>query len=120
MTINELPPEIFIDVISSYFNKPKDVYKFYLPFSGDPQPSWTRAVKTVQDMGGTIIIEETYYLHASFTSRIFRFVDDFELRLDVAQNVIQMRSASRTGYSDLGVNRKRSEQFRKLFSEKQK
>jgi len=54
-----------------------------------------------------IITNADGYLHAEFTSRIMRFVDDVEFRYDAAAKVIHVRSASRLGESDLGVNRKR-------------
>ncbi|MDQ6965890.1 MAG: DUF1499 domain-containing protein, partial [Mariprofundaceae bacterium] len=56
------------------------------------------------------------YLHATFTSRLFRFVDDVELHRDAASGVVHIRSASRVGHSDFGVNRKRVEVIRKLLS----
>ncbi len=49
------------------------------------------------------------YVHAIETSRIMRFVDDIEFFVDDANRVIHFRSASRVGYHDLGVNRKRME-----------
>ncbi len=52
------------------------------------------------------------YLHAEFTSLIFRFVDDVELRLDVPPERVHLRSASRVGKGDLGVNRRRVEELR--------
>jgi len=59
-------------------------------------------------MPRTVIVAQTDdYLHAEFTSGLFRFVDDVEFYVDSARYEIQFRSASRTGYSDLGVNRKR-------------
>ena len=58
---------------------------------------------------------EDDYVHAEFTSRIFRFVDDVEFYFDRDQNVIHVRSASRVGYSDLGANRKRVEKIRRAF-----
>ena len=63
-------------------------------------------------------IEEDY-IHAEFVSFIFRFVDDVEFYFDKAKNLIQVRSASRTGYSDLGVNRRRIEEIRKQFDQKE-
>ncbi|MBN2243722.1 MAG: DUF1499 domain-containing protein [Acidobacteria bacterium] len=51
-----------------------------------------------------------------YTSRLFRFVDDVEFYLDDERKVIDFRSASRTGYSDLGVNRKRMETIRKKYA----
>ncbi|MEZ5467356.1 MAG: DUF1499 domain-containing protein [Lysobacterales bacterium] len=44
-----------------------------------------------------------------------RFIDDIELRFDDAAGQIQVRSGSRVGYSDLGVNRKRVEALRKAW-----
>lgn len=65
----------------------------------------------------TIITERDDYLHAEARSLIFRFVDDIEFYLPENQKVIHVRSASRVGYSDLGVNRKRVEEIRKRFNE---
>ena len=55
------------------------------------------------------------YIHAEFTSFLFRFVDDVEFLLDEGSKTIHVRSASRIGYSDLGVNRKRVEAIRTRF-----
>jgi len=55
-------------------------------------------------------------LHAEFTSWLLRFVDDLDCVVDETASVIQIRSASRVGYSDLGVNRKRVEQIRAAFA----
>jgi uncharacterized protein (DUF1499 family) len=69
------------------------------------------------EMGGKIISEKDYYLAATFTSALFGFIDDLELRVDKAQNVIHIRSASRVGYGDMGVNRKRVEQLKDQFGQ---
>jgi uncharacterized protein (DUF1499 family) len=55
------------------------------------------------------------YIHAEVTSRLFRFVDDVEFYFDAHGRTIHVRSASRTGYYDLGANRKRVELIRKKF-----
>jgi DUF1365 family protein len=55
------------------------------------------------------------YLHAVCETRIMRFKDDLEFLFDEAGMRIHVRSASRTGYSDLGVNRRRLERIRALF-----
>lgn len=55
------------------------------------------------------------YIHCEFTSALFRFVDDVEFYFDEDVQTIHVRSASRVGYSDLGVNRKRIEQIREKF-----
>jgi len=59
-----------------------------------------------------VLTEDGTYLYAESTSRLMRFVDDVEFRFDATANVIHVRSASRLGESDLGVNRKRVEGLR--------
>lgn len=62
-----------------------------------------------------IITADEYYVHAEFTSALFRFVDDVEFFIDPEQRVIHFRSASRAGHSDLGVNRKRMQSLADAF-----
>lgn len=54
-------------------------------------------------------------LHAEFTSRIFGFVDDLDLAIDLQEQTIHVRSASRTGHYDFGVNRRRVEKLRSIL-----
>ncbi|NOY68785.1 MAG: DUF1499 domain-containing protein [Deltaproteobacteria bacterium] len=63
-----------------------------------------------------IVSDSDSYIHATFKSRFFRFTDDVEFYFPKESGLIHVRSASRTGYSDLGVNRKRIEKIRKLFA----
>ena len=65
-----------------------------------------------------LVEEDESYLHYEFTSLLLRFVDDVELVFDDEAKTIHFRSASRTGYGDLGVNRARMEQVRALVEEK--
>ena len=61
----------------------------------------------------TVITQETENtLHAEATSLIFRFVDDVDVLLDSEARLLHIRSASRIGYGDFGVNRKRVENLR--------
>ena len=73
---------------------------------------------TIRDLGGSIEAETDDYLAATFTSRLFRFVDDLEARIDSDQNTIHLRSASRVGRSDFGANRKRIAQLKAAFESK--
>ena len=69
--------------------------------------------QVVEEMERTTIIEETdNYLYAEFKSKLMGYVDDVEFYLDSGANVVHVRSASRLGQSDLGVNRKRVEEIR--------
>ena len=61
-----------------------------------------------------LVEEDETYLHYEATSLLLRFVDDVEFLFDDQAKIIHFRSASRTGYGDLGVNRKRMEQVRAL------
>lgn len=64
-----------------------------------------------------IITETENYLYAEFTSALMGFVDDVEFYLDESTKTIHVRSASRLGQSDLGVNRKRIETIRAKLNE---
>lgn len=64
------------------------------------------AKAAIVSLGGEITSESDEYVSAVFTSQIFKFVDDVELRL-ADNGQIHVRSASRVGYSDRGVNKKR-------------
>lgn len=74
------------------------------------------AKTTLLEMNAYIIKAENNYLAATFTSSLFKFVDDFELRLDNDGNKLHIRSASRLGYSDFGVNKRRVEHFLELMN----
>ena len=81
----------------------------------DPLPAKpiSELKKVIEKMERTTIIEETdNYLYAEFQTPLMGFVDDVEFYLDPNENVIHVRSASRLGKSDLGVNRKRVEEIR--------
>ena len=88
-----------------------------ISFDGDGQREWNALLTTIQQAPeATVITESGTYIHAEFRTRLFRFVDDVELLLDRDAQCIQLRSASRTGHSDLGVNRRRMEQLRQAVS----
>jgi uncharacterized protein (DUF1499 family) len=71
----------------------------------------------IVEAGGAVRSERADYLAATFTSSWFGFVDDLEVRLDSEASLIHFRSASRVGYSDLDVNRKRVEMLQRRFRE---
>jgi len=79
-----------------------------------PAPiAWNAVRRVVAALPRTRIVSESdTSLHAECTSAIFRFVDDLELQLRPQQGIIAVRSASRVGWSDFGVNRRRVEEIR--------
>lgn len=62
--------------------------------------------------GARIVRSDGDYLYVQYTTRLMRFVDDVEFWYDPAARVVQVRSASRLGRTDRGVNRKRIEAVR--------
>jgi len=80
---------------------------------GNIEEAWTALKKALISQSRTVITDETgNALHAQATSLVFRFVDDIDAILDTDARLIHIRSASRTGYGDFGVNRKRVEMLR--------
>jgi uncharacterized protein (DUF1499 family) len=83
------------------------------PFTGTAAESLARVKAAALSFPRTRVVEEAPgYVHLTFTSAIFRFVDDVEFEADEAAKTMQVRSASRVGRSDFGVNRKRIEAIR--------
>lgn len=94
----------------------KDPAAHVAAFSANPQnPSadWDRLLRAIRLEGGEILVNDGHYLHAVFTSRLFRFRDDLEAVLNADR--IDIRSASRAGQSDLGQNRKRVGKIRQHY-----
>jgi uncharacterized protein (DUF1499 family) len=84
-----------------------------LAFSGDAAEAMARLAQVVaRQPGATIVTQRSDYLYATFQTRMMGFVDDVEFVANRAQNRIDVRSASRLGYGDFGVNRKRIEAVR--------
>ena len=91
-----------------------------LTYKSTPSEAMADLKSAIQAMKKTKITEENKnYLYAEFTSAIMGFVDDVEFYLDEDAKVIHVRSASRLGQSDLGVNRKRIETIRTKLQELQ-
>jgi uncharacterized protein (DUF1499 family) len=74
-------------------------------------------LQIIEELGGEVVLTDDEYIAATFSSSLFGFVDDVECRLEASQKRIQVRSASRVGHSDLGVNRDRVETMTRLFDQ---
>lgn len=80
---------------------------------GDAKATIARIAAVVEDLPGTRIVERRDdYLYAQFTTALMRYVDDVEFWVDPAAGAVQVRSASRLGSKDFGVNRARIESIR--------
>ena len=85
-------------------------------YEGTQQQAKERLMAVIQGMKRSKIVTVTdQYIHAEFTSAFFRFVDDVEFYFDDVSKTLHVRSASRIGHSDFGVNRKRIEELRSRF-----
>ena len=81
--------------------------------AASPQAAWGAVRDVVVVMPRVQVVASTdTYLHAECRTWLMGFVDDLELHLRPDEGILAVRSASRTGYSDLGVNRRRIEDLR--------
>jgi uncharacterized protein (DUF1499 family) len=86
-----------------------------LTYSGDGAAALKKMAGIVAAQpGARIVKQDANYLYAEFETPLMGFVDDVEFL--VAPGALHVRSASRLGYSDMGVNRKRVEALRAAFS----
>ena len=89
-----------------------------LPLQGDGPTTLARLASLLQAMPGVTVVQHADgYLYAQCTTRWLKFVDDLELWFDPDQQVIQVRSASRVGRKDFGVNRQRVEALRAALAQ---
>lgn len=88
-----------------------------LAYTSSSTEALTKLKSVIQSLPRTeIITESANYLYAEFTSNLMGYVDDVEFLVDENTKKIHVRSASRLGKSDLGVNRNRIETIRSLFN----
>lgn len=84
-----------------------------LRITGNPVTAWQRLLHLLKEHPSVQIVEQREgYVYTEFKSRLMGFVDDVEFALDPQAGVIHMRSASRLGIRDFGVNRQRLEGLR--------
>ena len=87
-----------------------------IEYQGTSEQAMAKLVDIIRDLPDTHIVESSdNYVHAEFQTKWLRFTDDVEFLLDKTDKTIQVRSASRVGYSDFGTNRKRLEMIKNLF-----
>jgi uncharacterized protein (DUF1499 family) len=91
-----------------------------LALRGNGPATIVRIMSIVKAMPRAKLVKsDTDYLYVQFTTPLMKFVDDAEFWYDPIAGVIQVRSASRIGESDLGVNRKRIEALRSALTKSQ-
>ena len=91
----------------------------YIPPIALKKDAIAQVRKAVESMPRARVVQaEPGYLYAEFTSKLMGFVDDVEFLADPARGVVHVRSASRLGRRDFGVNRSRVEKLRALLEKR--
>jgi len=85
-------------------------YYFPITVKESGETSKAKALRIIEQMGGKLVTQKDFYIHATFTSSIFRFIDDLEVYTG-DQDIVSIKSSSRIGHSDLGANKKRLRDF---------
>ena len=118
------PPSLTPNSVSSqaalYPDNPQRVYADLPPlnYTGDGKAAMARLAGIVSTMARTTVVtSEPTYLYAQCRTQLLGFTDDVEFYLDEPARVIQVRSASRMGKGDMGVNRKRVAALRAKFEQ---
>jgi len=117
------PPSLTENSVSSqaglYPDHPMKAYAEIAPFkfTGEGRAAIDRIKRIVETTEGARIVRaDPTYLYAQFQTRWLKFVDDAEFFADEGAKVVHVRSASRIGRGDLGVNRARIEAIRARFA----
>jgi len=84
---------------------------------GTTEAAMETAEQILRQMGAASVSKTENGIHAVFRSRIFGFKDDMHIVADSSQGLLHIRSASRTGYYDFGVNRRRALDFAARYAD---
>jgi uncharacterized protein (DUF1499 family) len=109
------PPKRTPNNVNSQIDKHADARHYIEPlrYSGDARKAWAALRNVIDGMPRARVVKaEPNYLYAEFSSKLIGYIDDTEFYLDEKAGVIHVRSASRLGRSDFGVNRERIESIR--------
>ena len=88
------------------------------PFKADQAATRAAILEAVKAYGGAeVITEQDDYIYVVFTTAKMHFHDDVEFYLDSEAQQVHFRSASRAGYSDMGLNRQRYEKLTELYTQ---
>ena len=106
-------PNCVLSQVSDAKHKIKPIY--YATSVEAAKERLNQVILSISD--ARIITQNEVYWHVEFTTRWLRFIDDVEFYFPESEALIHLRSASRSGYWDLGVNRKRTKDIRSRFEE---
>lgn len=121
------PPEVNTEQLAACPDSPNCVsslsaetdHQHFIPplyYQSSQAEAQAHLLTVIENLPRTAVMTaQTQYVYAEFTSLVFRFVDDVEFLFIPEQQLIHVRSASRLGHSDFGVNRRRVETIRRQF-----
>lgn len=91
---------------NSFEDKESARYFFPIEYSGPKEQAKEKIMRIITELSGKVVEDSGDYIKAEFTSAIFKFIDDVEIYLG-EPGLIHLKSKSRTGYWDFGVNKRR-------------
>lgn len=94
-------------VVSHKYPGTEKFYEEPIKMIEDKEMAQTKLLGIIKKTGGIVVEKSPSYIRAEFKSSVFKFVDDVEFFIDDKEKIIHFRSASRSGYYDFGVNKKR-------------
>ena len=109
------PPKLTPNNVNSQVDKNADPGHYIEPlrYAGDARQAWAALRQVIDGMQRVKVVKsEPNYIYAEFSTKLMGYVDDTEFYLDENAGVIHVRSASRLGIGDFGVNRERIESIR--------
>jgi uncharacterized protein (DUF1499 family) len=115
------PPKRTPNNVNSQIDKNADAEHYIEPlrYTGDAKQAWEALRQVIDSMPRVkVVTSEPNYLYAEFTTRLMGYVDDTEFYLEEKAGAIHVRSASRLGRSDFGVNRERIEAIRAKLAQR--
>jgi uncharacterized protein (DUF1499 family) len=115
-----LTPNSVTSQADLWVDHPRRAYAAISPLkaSGDGSAEMKKIAETLKSMPRTVIVkQEPGYIYAQSTTALLKFTDDVEFALDASKGIIDVRSASRLGQKDFGVNRARVEAVRAALAQ---
>ncbi len=115
------PPKRTPNNVNSQIDRNADPQHYIEPlrYTGDAKRAWAALRRVVDGMQRVKVVKsEPNYLYAEFSTKLMGYVDDTEFHLDEKAGVIHVRSASRLGSGDFGVNRERIESIRAKLAQR--
>lgn len=105
------------NAVSTQADKPSQWVEPW-PIKSDRDQTLAAIANAVASYGGGQLQQQAdYYLYYVFVTPKMRFRDDVEFYIDAQQGLVHFRSASRVGYSDLGLNNARYQALRTLYQQ---